>query len=193
MPRRQPHSARIARVVAGLLALASACAPGSAYATGVTLVGLLTETAAPALEAAAPSNDPLVAGRELLNRSLASASTQMQRSGPTGWSACTLTSASIRRSGRAMRWRSTQPCSRASITTARSTCRAASSTTPPARPAVISLRYRGLCTSRTSCWASRAASRTAEGVPALPHRRGARPAYAPDTHEPVRRCSRAPG
>jgi hypothetical protein len=82
MPRRQPYSARIARVVAGLLALAGACAPGSAYATGVTLVGLLTETAAPALEAAAPSNDPLVAGRELLNRSLASASTQLQRSGP---------------------------------------------------------------------------------------------------------------
>jgi Inverse autotransporter, beta-domain len=82
MPRRQAQSARIARVVARLLALAGACAPGSAYATGVTLVGLLTETAAPALQAAAPSNDPLVAGHELLNRSLTSASTQLQRFGP---------------------------------------------------------------------------------------------------------------
>ena len=82
MPRRQPHSARIARVVARLLALAGACVPGGADATEVTLVGLLTETAAPALQAAAPSNDPLVAGRELLNRSLTSASTQLQRFGP---------------------------------------------------------------------------------------------------------------
>ena len=45
-------------------------------------MGLLTDAAAPALQAAAPSNDPALAGSELLNRSLASASTQMQRLGP---------------------------------------------------------------------------------------------------------------
>jgi Inverse autotransporter, beta-domain len=82
MPRRQPHTARITRVVARLLALAGACVPGIAGATETTLVGLFTDAAAPALRAAAPSNDPLLAGRELLNRSLASASTQMQRFGP---------------------------------------------------------------------------------------------------------------
>ena len=82
MPRRQPHSARIARVVARLLALTGACVPGVASATEVTLARLFTDAAAPALQAAAPSNDPVVAGRELLNRSLASASTEMQRLGP---------------------------------------------------------------------------------------------------------------
>jgi hypothetical protein len=48
----------------------------------MTLMGLFTEAAAPALQAAAPSNDPVLAGRELLNRSLASTSTQIQRLGP---------------------------------------------------------------------------------------------------------------
>jgi hypothetical protein len=82
MPRRQPHSARFRRAVARILAIAGACVPGIACATEITLVGLLTEAAAPALQAAAPSNDPVLAGRELLNRSLASASTQIQRFGP---------------------------------------------------------------------------------------------------------------
>lgn len=82
MPRRQPHSTRKARVVARLLAFAGACVPSLAEAAGMTFVGLVTEAAAPALQAAAPSNDPLLAGRELLNRTLASASTQMQRLGP---------------------------------------------------------------------------------------------------------------
>jgi hypothetical protein len=82
MPRRQPHSARITRAVTPLLALAGACIPGIAFAAEITLVGLFTEAAAPALQAAAPSNDPVLAGRELLNRSLASASTQIQRFGP---------------------------------------------------------------------------------------------------------------
>jgi Inverse autotransporter, beta-domain len=82
MPRRRPHTTRIARVVARLFALAGACVPGIAGATEMTLMGLLTEAAAPALQAAAPSNDPVLAGRELLNRSLASTSTQIQRLGP---------------------------------------------------------------------------------------------------------------
>jgi Inverse autotransporter, beta-domain len=82
MPRRQPHSARLTRAIARILAIAGATVPGIACATEITLVGLLTEAAAPALQAAAPSNDPVLAGRELLNRSLASASTQIQRFGP---------------------------------------------------------------------------------------------------------------
>ena len=84
MPRRQPHSARAARVVVRLLAFAGACVPGLACATETTLAALFAEAAAPALQAAAPSNDPALAGRELLNRSLASASTELQRLGP-GW------------------------------------------------------------------------------------------------------------
>jgi hypothetical protein len=82
MPRRQPHTTRIARVVARLLVLAGACVPGIACAAEMTLMGLFTEAAAPALQAAAPSNDPVVASRELLNRSLASTSTQIQGLGP---------------------------------------------------------------------------------------------------------------
>lgn len=82
MARRQPRSARRARVVATLLALAGACVPGIAYGAQTKLVQLFMEAAAPALQAAAPSNDPVLAGRELLNRSLASAFTQMQRVGP---------------------------------------------------------------------------------------------------------------
>jgi Inverse autotransporter, beta-domain len=82
MPRRQPQSARVARVAASLLALGGACVPGIAYGTEMTVVGLLTDAAAPALQAAAPSNDPALAGQELLNRSLASASTRTQRLGP---------------------------------------------------------------------------------------------------------------
>ena len=61
---------------------AGPCVPGIAYGTEMALVGLLTEAAAPALQAAAPSNDPALAGSELLNRSLTSASTQMQQRGP---------------------------------------------------------------------------------------------------------------
>ena len=57
-------------------------APGIAYGTEMTVVGLLTDAAAPALRAAASSNDPALAGQELLNRSLASASTRTQRLGP---------------------------------------------------------------------------------------------------------------
>jgi Inverse autotransporter, beta-domain len=82
MPRRQPQSARIARVVARLLVFASAWVPGIACGTEMTVVGLLADAAAPALQAAAPSNDPALAGQELLNRSLARASMQMQRRGP---------------------------------------------------------------------------------------------------------------
>lgn len=84
MPRRQPHSARAARVAVRLLAFVGGCVPGLAHATEPTVAVLFAEAAAPALQAAAPSNDPALVGRELLNRTLASASTQMQRLGP-GW------------------------------------------------------------------------------------------------------------
>ena len=82
MPRRQPHSARLARVAAVLLALAGTCGPAGAQSAESKLVQLVVAAAAPALQAAAPSNDPIVAGRELLNRTLASAGTQMQHLGP---------------------------------------------------------------------------------------------------------------
>jgi hypothetical protein len=71
-------------VVARLLAFAGAWVPGIACGTEMAVVGLLTDAAAPALQAAAPSNDAALAGQELLNRSLASTSTEMQRLGP-GW------------------------------------------------------------------------------------------------------------
>lgn len=82
MPRRQPHSTRLARVVATLFGLAGTCVPGIADGAETKLVQLFMEAAAPALQAAAPSNDPVLAGRELVNRSLATAFTQMQRVGP---------------------------------------------------------------------------------------------------------------
>jgi hypothetical protein len=82
MPRRQPHTARRARVAAMCFALAGACAPGSAFGAESELMQMFIEAAAPALHAAAPSNDPVLAGRELLNRSLASALAQVQRVGP---------------------------------------------------------------------------------------------------------------
>jgi hypothetical protein len=43
---------------------------------------MFAQAAAPALQAAAPSNDPMLASREVLNRTLESVSTQMQRLGP---------------------------------------------------------------------------------------------------------------
>ena len=159
--RSQPVSRGSQR---GFLPLGSVRPPGIAYGTEMTVVGLLTEAAAPALQAAAPSNDPALAGQELLE----------PQSGQR-FHADAATRPSLART-RALRpqLRSgvpaalfagsrPSPCSRAPITTARSTCRAASSTTPQARPAAISGSNTAAAgTSRTSPWASRAGSRTSE-------------------------------
>jgi hypothetical protein len=61
---------------------AAACVPGHALATETDVVRWFSDAAAPALHAAAPTNDPLLAGRELLNRGLAGAFTQVQHAGP---------------------------------------------------------------------------------------------------------------
>ena len=82
MPRRQPHSTRCARVATTLFVLATAWLPDGAVATEIDVVRWFSDAAAPALQTAAPTNDPLLAGRELLNRGLAGAFTQLQRVGP---------------------------------------------------------------------------------------------------------------
>lgn len=82
MLRRQPHSTRRARVATTLLVLAAACLPDIALATEADLVRWFSEAAAPALQAAAPTNDPVLASRELLNRGLAGGFAQVQRVGP---------------------------------------------------------------------------------------------------------------
>jgi hypothetical protein len=81
MPRRQPHSTRGTRVATTLFVLA-ACLPDVAFATEVDLVRWFSDAAAPALQAAAPTNDPVLASRELLNRGLAGGFAQLQRVGP---------------------------------------------------------------------------------------------------------------
>lgn len=81
MSGRQPRRTRLVRVAAPLFVVAAAIAPGSALAQS-KLWQMFAEAAAPALQTAAPSNDPLLAGREALNRTLASASTQIQGLGP---------------------------------------------------------------------------------------------------------------
>jgi Inverse autotransporter, beta-domain len=83
MPRRQPHSTRRARVATTLFVLATASVPDLARATEVDVVRWFTDAAAPALQTAAPTNDAALAGRELLNRGLATALTQLQRAGPS--------------------------------------------------------------------------------------------------------------
>jgi hypothetical protein len=82
MPRRQPHSTRRARAATTLCVLAAACVPDIALATEIGVVRWFSDAAAPALQAAAPTNDPVLAGRELLNRGLAGAFTEVQRVGP---------------------------------------------------------------------------------------------------------------
>jgi Inverse autotransporter, beta-domain len=83
MPRRQPHSTRGARVAMTLFVLAAAYLPDIAVATEVDVVRWFSDAAAPALQAAAPTNDPVLASRELLNRGLAGGFTQLQRVGPS--------------------------------------------------------------------------------------------------------------
>ena len=82
MPRRQPHSTRRARVAPMLFVLAAAGLPDTALATEIDVARWFSDAAAPALQAAAPTNDPVLAGRELLNRGLAGAFTQLHRVGP---------------------------------------------------------------------------------------------------------------
>lgn len=81
MPWWQP--ARRARVAVASMMLAGTCAPCGAFGAEVDLVQWFTEAAAPALRAAAPTNDPALAGREALNRGLSGAFTQLRRVGPT--------------------------------------------------------------------------------------------------------------
>jgi Inverse autotransporter, beta-domain len=82
MPRRQPHSTRRARVAAMLIVLAAAFRPDLAGAAETDIVRWFSDAAAPALEAAAPTNDPGLAGSELVNRGVAGAFTQLQRDAP---------------------------------------------------------------------------------------------------------------
>jgi Inverse autotransporter, beta-domain len=82
MPRRQPHSTRRARGALVLAILAAACRPELAGAAETEAVRWFNDAAAPALEAAAPSNDPGLAGRKLINRGVAGAFTELQRDGP---------------------------------------------------------------------------------------------------------------
>jgi hypothetical protein len=83
MPRRQPYAARLAPVAAASLILATLCAPGRALGAEIDLAQWLTDAAAPALQAAAPTNDPALAVRESLNRGVSGAFSQLQRIGPT--------------------------------------------------------------------------------------------------------------
>jgi len=86
MLRRRP------RAVAIRLALASACslaaivgsAPARAGVAGATSPELswLSDTAARALQAAEPDNDPAAAGREALNRGLAAGFQKLRQAGP---------------------------------------------------------------------------------------------------------------
>ena len=82
MSRRQPRSPRRARVAATLGVLAAACLANDARATQIDLVRWFSEAAAPALQVAAPSNNPALASRELLNRGLAGAFAQVQQVAP---------------------------------------------------------------------------------------------------------------
>jgi hypothetical protein len=78
----RPHSARRARVAALLCGIAAACLPDSARGADRELVRWLGDAAAPALQVAAPTNDPLLAGRELLSRGLAGALTRARQVAP---------------------------------------------------------------------------------------------------------------
>jgi Inverse autotransporter, beta-domain len=82
MLRRQPHSTRRGRVALVLIMLAAACRPELAGAAEADVVRWFSDAAAPALQAAAPTNDPGLAGRKLINRGVAHAFTQLQRDGP---------------------------------------------------------------------------------------------------------------
>jgi hypothetical protein len=79
MPWWQP--ARLARVAAASIVVA--CAPSGVSGAEVDLVQWFTDAAAPALYAAAPTNDAALAAREALNRGVSGAFTQLRPVGPT--------------------------------------------------------------------------------------------------------------
>ena len=82
MPRRQPRPARRACAVATLCGLAAACLPAHARAEVGDVVRWLDAAAAPTLLIATPTNDPSLASRELLNRGLAGAFSQVPQVAP---------------------------------------------------------------------------------------------------------------
>ena len=83
MSRRQPYPARLVRVAVASMVFAGTCPPRGAFGAEVDLVQWFADTAAPALQAAAPTNDPALAGRAALNRGLSGAFSMLQRVGPT--------------------------------------------------------------------------------------------------------------
>ena len=80
MPWWQP--ARLTGVAAASMVLAGTCAPCSASGAQAELAHWLGTAAAPALQAAAPVNDPALAGREALGRALSGGYVRLQRVGP---------------------------------------------------------------------------------------------------------------
>jgi hypothetical protein len=80
----RPHSARRACAAALLCGLAAACFPDSARGADRDVARWLGDVAAPALQAAAPTNDASLAGRELLSRGLADALTRARQVAPAG-------------------------------------------------------------------------------------------------------------
>jgi hypothetical protein len=75
--------ARLAAIAMASTILAGICAPCRALGAEADLVHWLADTAAPALQAAAPTNDAALAGREALNRGVPDAFARLQRAGPT--------------------------------------------------------------------------------------------------------------
>jgi hypothetical protein len=73
----------LARMALASMLLAGTGTPGRVLGAEVDLVQWLADTAAPALRAAAPTNDAALAGREALNRVVPGAFAQLQRTGPT--------------------------------------------------------------------------------------------------------------
>jgi hypothetical protein len=82
MPRQQSHSGRRACAAALLCGLAAACLADSARGGDSELVRWLGDATAPALQVAAPTNDPALAGRELVNRGVARALTRAPQLAP---------------------------------------------------------------------------------------------------------------
>jgi hypothetical protein len=64
------------------LVLAAAALPDTSSATDSEVIRWFSDAAAPALQTAAPTNDPVLAARELLNRGLAKAATHLPQAAP---------------------------------------------------------------------------------------------------------------
>lgn len=82
MPRRLPCFVRRAGVTLASIVFASTCAPTPALGAQGGFVQWLSAAAAPALRTAAPTNDPLLAARETLNRGISGAFAQLRRISP---------------------------------------------------------------------------------------------------------------